>query len=195
MTLLGKNIGVALTGSYCTYDEVFPQMERMIQEQANVTAIFSEHSQVTDTRFGAAGSFLLKAQAMTGRDPITSIVEAEKVGPKNLFDILIIAPCTGNTLAKLANGITDTTVLMAAKSQLRNQKPVVIAMATNDALGNNLRNIGHLLGTKNIYFVPFGQDNYRNKPNSMVAHFDLMLPAMEEALEGRQLQPVVLAPG
>jgi dipicolinate synthase subunit B len=194
MTLQGKNIGVALTGSYCTFDAVFPQMERMIQENANVTAIFSERSQVTDTRFGNAQDFLLKAKTITGRDPIATIVEAEKVGPKNLFDILIIAPCTGNTLAKLASAITDSSVLMAAKSQLRNNKPVVIAMATNDALSNNLKNIGLLLNAKNVYFVPFGQDNYRSKPYSMVAHFDLVLPTLEEALSGKQLQPIVLSP-
>ena len=154
MTLNGKKIGVALTGSYCTFDTVFPQIERLVQENNDVTTIFSDRSQATDTRFGKANDFLNRAKTITGKDPITTIVDAEKIGPQNLFDIVIIAPCTGNTLAKLANAITDSPVLMAAKSQLRNNKPVVIAMATNDALSNNLKNIGLLLGSKNIYFVP-----------------------------------------
>jgi dipicolinate synthase subunit B len=194
MTLSGKKIGVAITGSYCTYDQVFPQIERLVQENAEVYTIFSDRSQITDTRFGKANDFMKKAEAITGKEPITTIMEAEKIGPNNLLDVVIIAPCTGNSLAKLAHAITDSPVLMAAKCQLRNNKPVVLAMATNDALGNNLKNIGILLNTKNIYFVPFGQDNYRKKPFSMVAHFDLMIPALEEALSGRQLQPIVLAP-
>lgn len=194
MTISGKNIGVALTGSYCTYDSVFLQLERLVQENANVYTIFSDRSQITDTRFGKANDFLQKAKTITGKDPITTIVEAEKIGPSNLLDILVIAPCTGNTMAKLAGAITDSPVLMAAKGQLRNNKPVVIAMATNDALSNNLKNIGLLLNLKNVYFVPFGQDNYRSKPYSMLAHFDLLIPALEEALQGRQLQPIVLAP-
>lgn len=194
MTLSGKKIGVAMTGSYCTYDQVFPQIERLVQEKAEVYTIFSDRSQVTDTRFGKADDFLKKAEAITGRVPITTIVEAEKIGPNNLLDVVIVAPCTGNSLAKLANAITDSPVLMAAKCQLRNNKPVVLAMATNDALGNNLKNIGLLLNSKNLYFVPFGQDNYQKKPFSMVAHFDLMLPTIEEALSGKQLQPIILAP-
>jgi dipicolinate synthase subunit B len=194
MTLSGKKIGVALTGSYCTYDTVFPQIEKLVQNNNDVTAIFSDRSQITDTRFGKAIDFLDKAKTITGKDPITTIVGAEKIGPQNLFDIVIIAPCTGNTLAKLANAITDSPVLMAAKSQLRNNKPVVIAIATNDALSNNLKNLGQLLWAKNVYFVPFGQDNYKSKPYSMVAHFDLMEATMVEALESRQLQPIVLAP-
>ncbi len=194
MTLSGKNIGVAFTGSYCTYDSVFLQLERLLAEHANVYTIFSDRSQVTDSRFGQARDFMEKAKAITGKDPITSIVEAEQIGPKRLLDILIIAPCTGNTMAKLANAITDSPVLMAAKGQLRNDGPVVIAMATNDALSNNLKNIGHLINVKNIYFVPFGQDNYKSKPYSMVAHFDLLLPTLEHALEGKQLQPILMAP-
>lgn len=194
MSISGKNIGVALTGSYCTYDSVFPQIERMIQENSNVYTIFSDRSQVTDTRFGNANDFLNKARTITGKEPITTIVEAEKLGPNNLLDIVIIAPCTGNTLAKLADAITDSPVLMAVKGLLRNNKPVVIAMATNDALSNNLKNIGLLINSKNVYFVPFGQDNYKSKPSSMVAHFDLLIPTIEEALQGRQLQPIVLAP-
>ncbi len=194
MTIHGKNVGVALTGSFCTFDKVFPQIELLIKENANVYTIFSEHSQTTDTRFGDADIFLEKAKEITGKDPVTTIVDAEKLGPNNLLDILIIAPCTGNTLAKMAHGITDTTVLMAAKGLLRNNKPIVIAVSTNDALSNNLKNIGMIINTKNIFFVPFGQDNYKNKPNSMVADFNLIKPTLEEALEGRQLQPVTLSP-
>jgi dipicolinate synthase subunit B len=194
MNLRGKNVGVALSGSYCTFDKVFPQIERLVSESANVFTIFSERSQVTDTRFGKAGDFLKKAKEITGNDPITTIVEAEKLGPNNLLDIVVIAPCTGNTLAKMASAITDSTVLMAAKGLLRNGKPVVIAVSTNDALSNNLKNIGLLMNSKNFYFVPLGQDNYKGKPNSMVAHFDLILPTLEEALEGRQLQPIILTP-
>lgn len=194
MTISGKNVGVALTGSYCTFDKVFPRIESLVKENANVYAIFSEHSQVTDTRFGSAQDFLIRAEAITGKPPVTTMVEAEKLGPNNILDIMVIAPCTGNTLAKMANAVTDTTVLMAAKGLLRNGKPVVIALSTNDALSNNLKNIGLLINVKNIYFVPFGQDNYRGKPNSMASRFDLLLPTLEDALEGRQLQPLVLAP-
>jgi len=194
LTISGKNVGVALTGSYCTFDKVFPQIERLIEEKANVYTIFSERTQITDTRFGLAKDFLKKAEEITDNKPITSIAEAEKIAPNNMLDILAIAPCTGNTLAKLANAITDSSVLMAAKALLRNNKPVVIGISTNDALSNNLKNIGLLVNTKNIYFVPFGQDNYRQKPHSMVANFDLLLPTLEEALKGQQLQPLVLAP-
>lgn len=194
MTISGKNVGVALTGSYCTYNRVFPQIERLVKENANVYTIFSERSQSTDTRFGNADDFLRKAKEITGKEPITTIVEAEKLGPNNLLDIIVIAPCTGNSLAKMANAVTDSTVLMAAKGLLRNNKPVVIAVSTNDALSNNLKNIGFLINVKNIFFVPFGQDNYKGKPNSMVAEFDLILPTLESALEGKQLQPIILSP-
>jgi dipicolinate synthase subunit B len=194
MTISGKNVGVALTGSYCTYDIVFPQIERLVNENANVYTIFSERSQTTDTRYGSAQDFLRKAKDITGKEPITTIVEAEKLGPGNLLDIVVIAPCTGNTLAKMANAITDSAVLMAAKGLLRNGKPVVIAISTNDALSNNLRNIGNLINLKHVFFVPFGQDNFKGKPNSMLAHFDLLIPTLEEALEGRQLQPLVMCP-
>jgi dipicolinate synthase subunit B len=194
MTIRGKNVGIALTGSFCTFDKVFPQIERLVSESANVYTIFSERSQITDTRFGSADTFLHKAGVITGNDPVTTFVEAEKLGPNNILDILVIAPCTGNTLAKMAHAITDSTVLMAAKGLLRNNKPVVIAVSSNDALSNNLKNIGMLITQKNLFFVPFSQDNYKGKPNSMVAQFDLILPTLEEALEGRQLQPVILAP-
>lgn len=194
MTIRGKNVGIALTGSFCTFDKVFPQIERLIAEDVNVYTIFSERSQTTDTRFGKAETFLKRAKELTGNDPITTILDAEKLGPNNLLDTLVIAPCTGNTLAKMTNAITDSSVLMAAKGLLRNNKPIVIAVSTNDALSNNLKNIGMLINTKNIFFVPFGQDNYKGKPNSMVSDFNLIIPTLEEALEGKQLQPVILTP-
>ncbi len=194
MTLSKKNVGFAFTGSFCTYDRVFPEIEHLISEEANVYTIFSERSGSLDTRFGKAADFLARAEKITGRAPVTTIVEAEKFGPSNLLDVLLIAPCTGNTLAKLACGITDSPVLMAAKGHLRNSKPVVIAVSTNDALGANMKNIGLLMNSKNLFFVPFSQDNYKMKPNSMVADFGLILPSLTEALQGRQLQPIILSP-
>lgn len=194
MTLNQKNIGFALTGSFCTYDKVFLQIEKLVKEKANVVPIFSNFSQMTDTRFGKAKDFFDRAKSITGNDPVTTIVEAERIGPNHMLDLVIIAPCTGNSLAKLANGITDSPVLMAAKSHLRNEKPVVVAVSTNDSLGANLKNIGLLMNAKNLYFVPFGQDNYKMKPKSMVANFELIIPTLEAALDGKQLQPVILAP-
>jgi dipicolinate synthase subunit B len=194
MTVSNKNLGFALTGSFCTYDRVFPEIERLVKEKANLYPIFSDRAQTIDTRFGEANDFMQRARTITGRDPITSIVKAEKLGPSNTLDLLIIAPCTGNTLAKLAYGITDSPVLMAAKGHLRNGKPIVLAIATNDALGANMKNIGLLMNTKNFFFVPFCQDNYKAKPYSMVALFDMILPTVEEALQGRQLQPVIQSP-
>lgn len=194
MKINGKNIGIALTGSFCTFDKVFPQVELLVKEKANVYTIFSDKSQTTDTRFGKAADFLKRAKDITGIDPITTIASAEKLGPNNILDTIIVAPCTGNTLAKMANAITDSPVLMATKGLLRNDKPIILGISTNDALSNNLKNIGQLINSKNIYFVPFGQDNYKAKPNSMAANFDLILPTIEYALEGLQLQPIVLAP-
>jgi len=187
-------VGFALTGSFCTYDRVFLELEALVNAKANVYPIFSVHAQTTDSRFGNANDFIERAYKLTGRRPITTILDAEPLGPNNLLDILVIAPCTGNTLSKLTYGITDTPVLMAAKGHLRNNKPIVISIATNDALSANMKNIGMLLNTKHFYFVPFGQDNYKAKPNSMIAHTKLLLPTIEEALEGRQLQPVIQSP-
>ncbi len=194
MNVSGKNIGIALTGSYCTFDKVFPQIERLVRENANVYTIFSEQSHKNDTRFGKAVDFLRQAKELTGKDPITTIIEAEPLGPNNILDAILVAPCTGNTLAKMANAITDSSVLMATKGLLRNNKPVILAISTNDALSNNLKNIGLLINSKNIYFVPFGQDNFKGKPHSIVAHFDLIQPTIENALDGRQLQPILMAP-
>ena len=184
-------IGVGLTGSYCTYEKIFKAIEELKSYGGNLLTIFSDRAQSTDSRFGKCEDFLARAREITGREPITTIPGAEPIGPKSLVDILLIAPCTGNTLSKLANGISDTPVLMAAKSHLRNNKPLVIFLSTNDALGMNLKNIGILLNTKNIFFVPFGQDNYLTKPNSMIAHPKLIPETICQALNYRQLQPVI----
>ena len=191
MTLKGKNIGVAFTGSFCTYEKVFKELEKLAEEGANIQTIFSDASRTLDSRFGRAKDFVKKAEEMTGNKPMMTIPEAEPIGPGSLLDSLVIFPCTGNTIAKLANGITDTPVLMAAKAHLRNNKPLLISISTNDALGINMKNIGLLLNAKNIYFIPFGQDNPKTKPNSMIAHTELLIPALEAALEGRQYQPII----
>ncbi len=194
MKLAGLNIGIGFTGSFCTYDKIYDEIENLIKEKANVYTIFSNASQNIDCRFGNSEGFIKKAYEMTGNKPIVTLEEAEPLGPNNVLDILIIAPCTGNTAAKLTNGITDSTVLMAAKGHLRNKKPLVISISTNDALSFNLKNIGTLLNSKNIYFVPFGQDNYASKPNSMTAHANLIIPTLECALDAEQLQPVIQSP-
>lgn len=194
MNLENKQIGVALTGSFCTFDQVFPQLEALVAGGARVQTIFSGASQTTDSRFGHADDFMQKAKEITGLWPLLTIPQAEPIGPKSLLDILIILPCTGNTAAKLANGITDTPVLMAAKAHLRNEKPLLLSLSTNDALAMNMKNIGLLLNAKHIYFVPFGQDDPIKKPNSMVANVDLLIPAAEAALEGKQLQPIIIGP-
>ena len=187
----GKNIGIAMTGSYCTYKKTFEAIRQLKDTGANLIPIFSFNAASTDSRFGTHDDFLQLARDLTRKEPILTIPDAEPIGPKSMLDILVIAPCTGNTLSKLANGISDTPVLMAAKSHLRNNKPLVISLSTNDALGMNLKNIGILLNTKNIYFVPFGQDNYRTKPNSMIAHVELLSDTIELAFEYKQLQPVI----
>lgn len=194
MDLTNKNIGIAITGSYCTYKKVFAELEKLAATGANLYSIFSDHAYTTDSRFGKCADFLAEAERITGKKPITTIPDAEPIGPGALFDLLVIAPCTGNTLSKLANGISDTPVLMAAKAHLRNNRPLVVSLSTNDALGMNLKNIGILLNTKNIYFIPFGQDNYKAKPNSMIAHIELLTDTIEEALASRQLQPVIQGP-
>lgn len=194
MTLKDKTVGLALTGSFCTYSKVFPQMEMLIDMGAQVQTIFSNNSQVIGSRFGKSEDFKKRAEEITGRKPIYTIEEAEPIGPQGYMDVLIILPCTGNTLAKLANGITDGPVLMAAKAHLRNEKPLVLAISTNDALSMNLKNIGILMNTKNIYFVPFGQDDPVKKPNSMIAHTDMVIKAIMTALDGKQIQPVVVSP-
>lgn len=189
-TLAGKRIGWALAASHCSFEEVLPHIERIRQEGAEVWAILSERA--TDTRFGTVQEWVERLERSTGRPVMRSIVETEPLGPQKLLDALVIAPCTGNTLAKLALAITDSAVLMAAKATFRNGRPVVLAISTNDALGANAKNLGLLLNTKHVYMVPFGQDNPEAKPTSMVADFELIVPTLEAALEGRQLQPMII---
>ena len=157
MELQGKKIGVAFTGSFCTYERVFIELKNLVQEGAQVQTIFSNAAQSIDSRFGNAEDFVKEAEKITGIAPMLTIAQAEPIGPKGLLDLLVILPCTGNTIAKLANGITDSPVLMAAKAHLRNERPLLLSISTNDALGMNMKNIGLLLNAKHVYFVPFGQ--------------------------------------
>lgn len=184
------NIGFAITGSFCTFQKVLPCIEEL-SENNNVVPIFSYAVRDSDTRFYKAADFAYDIEMITGNRPITSIIDAEPIGPKKLLDILIVAPCTGNTLTKLNHAITDTPVVMAAKAHLRNNRPLLIAISTNDGLSGNARNFGDLINKKNIYFVPFWQDDSDKKPNSLVADFDILTKAAEAAIEGRQLQPVI----
>jgi dipicolinate synthase subunit B len=192
MNWKGKKVGFALTGSHCTYDEVLPQIQRFVDAGADVIPIASHTVMNTDTRFGTSADWQKKIRDMTGNDIISTIVDAEPLGPSKLLDVLVIAPCTGNTTSKLANAITDSPVLMAAKAQMRNQRPLVLAISTNDGLGLNLANIAKLIFSKHIYFVPFGQDDPFVKPNSLVSRMDLIMETCEASLEGRQLQPVLI---
>lgn len=185
------NIGFAMCGSFCTYQQVFPVMELLTRDY-QVTPIFSNAAYSVDSRFGSANDHILAATEICGASPIHTIDEAEPIGPKKLFDALVIAPCTGNTLAKLSHSIADGPVTMAAKSHLRNGRPILIAVSTNDGLAGAAENIGKLLARKHYYFVPFGQDDARNKPTSLVADFSQIPLALEYALEGRQLQPILL---
>lgn len=191
MELIGKNIGVAFTGSFCTYKKSFAELEKLVEAGAQVQTIFSDAAQKIDSRFGEADGFIQRAEEITGKKPFRTIKESETVGPSAMFDLMVIMPCTGNTIAKLANGITDSPVLMAAKAHLRNERPLVLCMASNDALGMNMKNIGLLMNVKNIYFVPFSQDDPVKKPNSLVAHFELLTETVKFALAGKQLQPVL----
>ena len=185
------NIGFALCGSFCTYAQIFPVMEQLAKRHS-IFPIFSHSAYTIDSRFGSAESHIQKATEICGCTPMHTIAEVEPFGPKKLLDALIIAPCTGNTLAKLAHSIADGPVTMAAKSHLRNGRPILIAVSTNDALSGAAENIGRLLSRKNYYFVPFGQDDAQKKPTSMVADFTKIPPALEAALEGRQIQPILL---
>ena len=184
-------IGFALTGSFCTFKAVFPQMELLVQKGYRVTPIMSHNAYATDTRFGTAADWVRRAEEITGNPVIHTIAQAEPIGPKKLLDLLIIAPCTGNTLGKLACGIYDTAPTLAVKSHRRNDGPVLIAVSTNDALASSAASIGMLMGRKGMFFVPFEQDDHRSKPTSCVADFEKILPAAEAALAGRPLQPVI----
>lgn len=193
MRLSGLKIGFAVTGSHCTIGEILPQMQKLVDEGAEVYPIISQSVDQIDTRFGTAAQWKEQFNKITGRNIIDSIVSAEPVGPNKMFDVMVVAPCTGNTLAKLANAITDSPVLMAVKAHLRNQRPVVLGVSTNDGLGLNAKNIGILLITKYIYMVPFGQDDPSGKPNSLKANMGLIADTILMALQGKQLQPVLIA--
>lgn len=183
-------LGWALCGSYCTYDAVFAAAERL-KEDYELVPILSETAARTDTRFGTAAEHLRRLEALTGRRPVTSIAAAEPLGPAEPMDALLIAPCTGNTLGKLAHGLTDSAVSMAAKAHLRNGRPLVIAFSTNDALSGSAENIARLLNRKNVYFVPFRQDDPFRKPCSLQADFSLLGETLAAALRGKQLQPLL----
>ena len=192
MLLEGKKIGFALTGSFCTLELIMPEIEKLINEGAEVYPIVSYSVDQFDTRFGTADYFKDKLKQITKKEIISTVAQAEPIGPKSYLDVLVVAPCTGNTLSKIANAITDTPVTMAVKAQLRNNKPVVIAVSTNDGLGLNAKNLGELLSVKNIYFVPFGQDDPIKKSNSLVAKYDMIIPTIMEALNGKQIQPLLV---
>ncbi len=187
-------VGFALCGSFCTFSKALRQMEKLVQSGYQVTPILSEHAGNIDTRFGTAESFRERMEEICGNKIIDTLVEAEPIGPKKKFDILIIAPCSGNTIAKLAAGIVDGVVTLSTKSHLRNARPVLLGVSTNDALAGAGKNIGTLLNYKNYYFIPMGQDSYTKKPRSIVADFDMLIPAMEAALKGEQIQPILIAP-
>lgn len=185
------NIGFAVCGSFCTFDKVFPIMEVLAKEH-HLLPIFSPAAYTVDSRFGTAREHICRVTDICGSEPLHTIEAVEPIGPKKLLDALIIAPCTGNTLAKLAHSIADTSVTMAAKSHLRNARPILVAVSTNDALAGAAENIGRLLARKHYYFVPFGQDDPGKKPASMVADFQKIPQALDAAFAGRQMQPVLL---
>lgn len=191
-TLKGIKVGYAICGSFCTINKMFDVIKKLIEEGAEVFPIMSEHAASIDTRFGESKSFIERVELATSHKVQTKIKETELIGPNNPYDALIVAPCTGNTLAKMANGITDTAVLMAIKATLRNSRPVILAIASNDALGLNLKNLGILLSTQDVYFVPFGQDDYKKKKNSLVAQMDLIYETLIQALKNIQLQPLLI---
>ncbi len=189
--LNGKKIGFAMCGSFCTFSKAFEQLEKLIEMGAEVTAIMSFNAAYIDTRFGKSLDHIERLERLTGKRVMRTIAETEPVGPKKMFDALVIAPCTGNTLAKLAVGIIDTPVTMAAKSHLRNGSPLVIALSTNDGLAGSAKNIGALLNYRYVYFVPFAQDDAEAKPRSLSANFSLIPETICAAFENKQLQPVI----
>ena len=192
MDLSSYTIGYAVTGSFCTFEKTKKAAEELKRLGADLVPIFSYNVQMMDTRFGGAREFMEAIENIAQKPGIKTIQQAEPIGPKSNLDVLVIAPCTGNTLSKLWNGITDSPVLMAAKAHLRNQKPLVISVSTNDAMGMNFKNIGNLMNCKNIYFVPFGQDDWKKKPASLIGNMEMLPDTIECALNGEQIQPVIL---
>lgn len=185
-------VGFALCGSFCTFEKAIAQMEELAKQGYEILPVMSFNAFSTDTRFGTAQEFRDRIEKICGKKIIATVRDSEPIGPKKMTDIMVVAPCTGNTAAKLANAVTDTPVTMAVKSHLRQSKPVLICIATNDALGASAQNIGRLMNTRHYYFVPFRQDEPVKKPNSLVADFGMLIPSMKKALEERQLQPVLL---
>ncbi len=185
-------IGFAMCGSFCTFSKAIEQMRKLSELGHSIVPIMSHNAYNTDTKFGKAKDFRKTIEDICGRSIIHSIVEAEPIGPKKMTDIMLIAPCTGNTLGKLCNAVTDTPVTMATKSHLRIQRPLVITLATNDALGASAENLGKAINTKNIFFVPIKQDDPITKPNSLVADFDFILPTIEMSMKNKQIQPVFI---
>lgn len=193
--LAGRRIGVAMSASHCNLARAMKQLEVLVVERAELIPIISTNVRTTETRFGKPDDWLTEIERITGRRPLTTIPEVEPFGPKVQLDCLVVMPCTGNTMAKLANAINDTPVCMAAKAQMRNHRPVVLAITTNDGLGMNARNLGALLVARNLYFVPFGQDNPSGKPTSVDADVEnWLVPTVLAAMEGRQIQPLLLGP-
>jgi len=194
MELDGVNVGFCLTGSFCTFEKVFPVIEKMADMGANIVPIISDSVNEKDTRFYKAAETKRFLTIATGKKALNDITEIEPIGPKALLDIIIVAPCTGNTLAKIANGISDTPVALAVKSHLRNERPVLLAVSTNDALSGNAKNLGLLLDKRNVFFVPMGQDNFDVKHTSMVADMERIIDAAKLALENKQIHPVLIGP-
>lgn len=192
MNLSGKKIGFALTGSFCTFSKAIEQIKKLVELGAEVLPIMSYNSYNLDTKFGNANEHIEKIESTTKNKIINTIQGAEPIGPQRLTDVMIIAPCSGNTIAKLANGITDTPVLMAAKSHLRNDNPLVIAISTNDGLSGSAENIGKLLNRNNYFFVPFRQDNPITKPRSLVFDSNYIVKTLESSLDREQIQPMIL---
>lgn len=192
MKLENLRIGLGITGSFCNFNEVRNVIDSLKEQKVSkIIPIVSNNAKILDTRFYKAKEFIKMLEDNTKENIIDTIVKAEPIGPKNLVDVILICPCTGNTLAKLAYGITDTSVTMAVKSHIRNNKPVVIGVSTNDGLGASLKNIGELMNTKNFYFVPFRQDNYTYKPKSLVLDYSYIVETIEDAMESKQIQPVI----
>lgn len=184
-------VGFAMCGSFCTFDRAIAQMKELAEQGFDILPVMSYNAFSTDTRFGTAQEVRDRIENICEKKIISTVKDAEPIGPKKMTDIMVVAPCTGNTAAKLANAVTDTPVTMAVKSHLRQSKPVLICIATNDALGASAQNIGKLMNTRHYYFVPFRQDDPLKKPNSLVADFEMLIPSLKEALEERQIQPLL----
>lgn len=190
--MINLKVGYAMCGSFCTLKRAVEEIKVLKEKDFDIYPIMSPITYSTDTRFGKASDFISEVEEICGKKIISTVKEAEPIGPKGLLDVLVISPCTGNTLGKIANGITDSSVSMAAKAHLRNGRPLVLTIATNDALSASAKNIGSLMNTKNVYFVPFGQDDAFKKPTSLIANFSLIYDTVISALDGKQLQPILL---